>query len=104
MLSVSLGHYLLLCILLLFIGLYGVLVNRRQILALFLAAEIACAAGLLLFVVFSKYQQNLKGQAFALIFLGVIIVKTIIGIGLILSLYKKRQVSFRELEKKDELS
>ncbi|OFW70465.1 MAG: hypothetical protein A2977_02415 [Alphaproteobacteria bacterium RIFCSPLOWO2_01_FULL_45_8] len=79
------------------------MVNRRQILALFLASEIACAAGLLLFVVFSKYQQNLKGQAFALIFLGVIIIQTIIGIGLILNLYKKRQISFVELEKKDEL-
>ena len=104
MISVSLAHYLTLCIFLLFLGLYGVLVNRRQILALFLASEISFSAGLLLFVVFSKYQQNLKGQAFFLIFLGALIPKTVIGIGLVLNLYKKRRISFIELEKKDDLS
>lgn len=102
-LAVSLGHYLTLCILLLFVGLFGALVNRRQILMIFLSFEIAWAAGILLFVAFSKYQQNLKGQAFAVIVLGVLMVKTILGIALILTLYKKRRVSFAELEKKDEV-
>ncbi len=100
---ISLGHYITLCIFLLFVGLYGVLVNRRQILVLFLASEISFAAGLLLFIVFSKYQQSLKGQAFALIFLGVIITKTVIGIGLVLNLYKKHRISLIGLEKEDEL-
>jgi len=102
-LAVSLGHYLTLCILLLFVGLFGALVNRRQILMVFLSLEISWAAGILLLVAFSKYQQNLKGQAFALVFFGVLMIKTILGVALILTLYKKRRISFAELEKKDEV-
>lgn len=102
-LAVSLGHYLTLCILLLFVGLFGALVNRRQILMVFLSLEISWAAGILLLVAFCKYQQNLKGQAFALVFFGVLMIKTILGVALILTLYKKRRISFAELEKKDEV-
>lgn len=101
--TVSLGHYLTLCILLLFVGLLGALINRRQILVLFLSLEVAWAAGILLFTVFSKYQQNLKGQVFGLIFFGAMIVKTILGLALILNLYKKRHISFSDLEEKDEI-
>lgn len=104
MVSVSLGHYLTLCIALLFIGLYGILNNRRQVLGLFLAAEITFIAGILMFLVFSKYQHNLKGQVFALIFLGIMAAKTSIGIVLIINLYKRRRISFIELERKNELS
>ena len=104
MVSVSLGHYLSLCVAIFFIGLYGLLSNRRQILALFLSAEVAFVAGLLMFLVFSNYHHNLKGQVFALVFLGVMIAKTVIGIALIINLYKRRHVSFIALERKDELS
>ncbi|MDC0349011.1 NADH-quinone oxidoreductase subunit K [Alphaproteobacteria bacterium] len=104
MLPISLGHYIILCIFLLSVGLCGLLINRRETLILLISSEIAFIAGLFLFVVFSRYQQNLKGQAFALIIFGAMIAKLVISIGIVLTLYRKKQLSFEGLEKRDDFS
>lgn len=102
--SVSIAHWLVVSIFLLFVGLYGLLNNRRQILILFLSAEVTFLSGFFLFISISRHTEHLKGQLFALIFLAAFVCKTIIGLALLLHLYKKRNVAFLDLEEKNEIS
>ncbi|MFN7662418.1 MAG: NADH-quinone oxidoreductase subunit NuoK [Alphaproteobacteria bacterium] len=102
--SVSIAHWLAVSIFLLFVGLYGLLNNRRQILVLLLSAEIIFLSGFFLFISLSGYAQNLKGHVFALLFLAAFVCKTVVGLALLLHLYKKRNISFLDLEEKNEIS
>lgn len=86
---VLLHHYLVLGAILFALGLIGFLA-RRNLIILFLSAEMMLQGVAINLVAFARYRGNLQGQAFVLFMLTVAACEAGIALALILMLYRKR--------------
>lgn len=87
--TIGLHHYLVVGAVLFALGLVGFLA-RRNLIILFLCAELMLQGVALNFVAFSRYRGNLQGQAFVLFILTVAACEAAIALALILMLYKRK--------------
>ena len=81
--------YLVLSALLFAIGAAGVLI-RRNPLVILLSLELMLNAGNLALVAFSRMHGNADGQVFAIVVMVVAACEVVIGLGLIVALYRRR--------------
>jgi NADH-quinone oxidoreductase subunit K len=81
--------YLVLSSLLFAIGAGGVLV-RRSPLVILLCLELMLNAGNLALVAFSRMLGNQDGQVFALVVMVVAACEVVVGLGLIVAIYRRR--------------
>ena len=81
--------YLVLSALLFAIGAAGVLI-RRSPLVILLCLELMLNAGNLALVAFSRSTGNQDGQVFALIVMVVAACEVVVGLGLIVAMYRNR--------------
>jgi NADH-quinone oxidoreductase subunit K len=97
-LSISLGHYLVLGAIMVSLGVFGALWNRRNMLMMLMSLEISLFGVLLTLLSFSKFHHHLDGQVFALFILAVGASKFIVGVVSILVFYReKRSVSTKDM-------
>ena len=85
----SVEWYLVISALVFCIGAGGILV-RRNPLVILLCLELMLNAGNLALVAFSRAHGNQDGQIFALIVMVVAACEVVIGLGLIVAIYRKR--------------
>jgi NADH-quinone oxidoreductase subunit K len=81
--------YIVLSALIFCIGLAGVL-SRRNPLVVLLSLELLLNAGNLALVAFSRMWGNADGQIFALVVMVVAACEVVIGLGLIVAMYRNR--------------
>ena len=81
--------YIVLSALLFAIGAGGVLI-RRSPLVILLCLELMLNAGNLALVAFSRAQGNEEGQVFALIVMVVAACEVVVGLGLIVAMFRRR--------------
>ena len=81
--------YIVLSALLFAIGAGGVLI-RRSPLVILLCLELMLNAGNLALVAFSRTQGNEEGQVFALIVMVVAACEVVVGLGLIVAMFRRR--------------
>jgi NADH:ubiquinone oxidoreductase subunit K len=81
--------YVVLSALLFAIGAAGVLI-RRSPLVILLCLELMLNAGNLALVAFSRAQGNQDGQIFALIVMVVAACEVVVGLGLIVAMFRRR--------------
>jgi NADH:ubiquinone oxidoreductase subunit K len=81
--------YIVLSALIFCIGLAGVL-TRRNPLVILLSLELLLNAGNLALIAFSRMWGNAEGQIFALIVMVVAACEVVVGLGLIVSMYRNR--------------
>ena len=81
--------YIVLSALIFCVGLAGVL-SRRNPLVVLLSLELLLNAGNLALVAFSRMWGNADGQIFALIVMVVAACEVVVGLGLIVSMYRNR--------------
>jgi NADH-quinone oxidoreductase subunit K len=81
--------YIVLSALLFAIGAAGVLI-RRNPLVILLSLELMLNAGNLALVAFSRMHGNADGQVFAIVVMVVAACEVVIGLGLIVALYRRR--------------
>jgi NADH-quinone oxidoreductase subunit K len=96
--SIDTSWFLILAALLFSIGSVGILV-RRNPLVILVCIELMLNAVNLTLVTFSRQLQNLDGQLFALMSLTVAAAEAVIGLGILVDIFK-----LRELEDVDDLS
>jgi NADH-quinone oxidoreductase subunit K len=84
------GYFLIVSALLFTTGTVGVLV-RRNALIIFMAVELQLNAVNLALVAFSRQQGNLTGQVLAFFSMVVAAAEVVVGLAIIVSLYRKRQ-------------
>ena len=84
---ISLNHYLLLCVILFCIGLFGIL-RRSNILMLFFSTEILLNAINIGFVAIGSYLNDLNGEIFALFIIAIAASEIAVGLGLVVIWYK----------------
>lgn len=104
MTAVGLEHYLIIGAVLFVLGLVGFL-SRRNMIVMFLCAEMMLQGVALNLVAFARFHGNLQGQAFTLFLLTVAACEAAIALALILMLYRNKgslDVSlWQELHEKD---
>jgi NADH-quinone oxidoreductase subunit K len=86
---VDVTWYIVLSALLFSIGAGGVLI-RRSPLVILLCLELMLNAGNLALVAFSRMHGNQEGQVFALIVMVVAACEVVVGLGLIVAMFRRR--------------
>ena len=90
MTSVTLNHYLIVSAILLVIGVFGIFLNRKNIIIILMSIELILLAVNLNFVAFSSYLGDLVGQVFALFVLTVAAAEAAIGLAILVVYFRNR--------------
>ena len=94
---VGLPHYLILSAILLCIGIFGV-ISRRNLISILMSLELIFNAVNINLVAFNHYLYNgeLWGQGFAIFVIAVAAAEAVVGLSLVLALYRKSKTLYIE--------
>jgi NADH-quinone oxidoreductase subunit K len=87
--TVPISAYLILSLALLVLGLVGVM-RRRNPLMLLLSVELMLNAGNVALIGFSRQWDDPSGQVFALVVMVIAAAEVVIGLGLVVSIFRSR--------------
>ena len=90
MLEIGLGHYLTVAAILFMLGLFGVFLNRKNIIIILMSIELMLLAVNINLVAFSAHLQDLVGQVFAMFVLTVAAAEAAIGLAILVTYYRNR--------------
>ena len=90
MLEVGLSHYLVLAGLLFTIGVFGIFLNRKNVIIILMSIELMLLAVNINFVAFSTYLNDIAGQAFSLFILTVAAAEAAIGLAILVVFFRAR--------------
>ncbi|MDP7391339.1 MAG: NADH-quinone oxidoreductase subunit NuoK [Alphaproteobacteria bacterium] len=90
MLEIGLGHYLTVAAILFTLGLFGVFLNRKNIIIILMSIELMLLAVNINLVAFSAHLQDLVGQVFAMFVLTVAAAEAAIGLAILVTYYRNR--------------
>ena len=91
MIITNISYILCVTIILFFIGLFGLVLNRKNILITIMSIEIMLLAVNLNFAIFSVYLDDIVGQIFVLFILTVAATESSIGLSILSAYYKLKQ-------------
>ena len=90
MLDVGLSHYLVLAGMLFTLGIFGIFLNRKNVIVILMSIELMLLAVNINFVAFSAYLGDLTGQIFTMFVLTVAAGEAAIGLAIIVVYYRNR--------------
>jgi NADH-quinone oxidoreductase subunit K len=88
--TVGLGHYLAVSAILLVLGIFGIFLNRKNVIVILMSIELMLLAVNLNFVAFSAFLGDLVGQVFALFVLTVAAGEAAIGLAILVIYFRNR--------------
>jgi NADH-quinone oxidoreductase subunit K len=101
MLSISINYILNLTCIVFFIGLVGIVLNRKNILIIIMSIELLLLAVNLNFAAFSIYLDDIIGQIFVLFILTIAATESAIGLAIITVFYRlKNSIQLEPIRKK----
>jgi NADH-quinone oxidoreductase subunit K len=89
-LPVGLGHYLIVSAILLVLGVFGIFLNRKNIIIILMSVELILLAVNLNLVAFSAELGDLTGQVFAMFVLTVAAAEAAIGLAILVVYFRNR--------------
>ena len=89
---IGLEHYLIVSAILFGLGLMGV-VMRSNLIVIYMGLELMLNAANLALVSFSRFTNTVDGQVMVFFVISVAAAEVAVGLALIVSLYRKRQIS-----------
>lgn len=89
-LGIGLGHYLTVAAILFTLGVFGIFINRKNLIVILMSVELILLAVNLNFVAFSAQLSDLQGQVFALLVLTVAAAEAAIGLAILVIFYRNR--------------
>ena len=87
---IGLVHYLAVAAILFTIGVFGIFVNRKNIIVILMSVELILLAVNINLVAFSSFLGDLVGQVFALLVLTVAAAEAAIGLAILVVYYRNR--------------
>ncbi len=90
MIEIGLGHYLTLAAIIFTIGVFGIFLNRKNIIIILMSIELILLAVNINLVSFSIYLQDLVGQVFTMFILTVAAAEAAVGLAIIVIYYKNK--------------
>ena len=88
--TISLGHFLTVGAILFTIGVFGIFLNRKNVIIILMSIELMLLAVNINFVAFSAYLGDLMGQVFALFVLTVAAAEAAIGLAILVVYFRNR--------------
>ena len=90
MIEIGLGHYLTLASIILVIGIFGIFLNRKNVIIILMSIELILLSVNINLVSFSIYLQDLVGQVFTMFILTVAAAEAAVGLAIIVIYYKNK--------------
>ena len=90
MFEIGLTHYLSVAAILFAIGIFGIFINRKNIIIILMSVELILLAVNINLVAFSNALGNLTGQVFAMFVLTVAAAEASIGLAILVAFYRNR--------------
>jgi NADH-quinone oxidoreductase subunit K len=88
--AIGLGHYLTVAAALFTIGIFGIFLNRKNIIVILMSIELILLAVNINLVAFSAFLGDLSGQVFALLVLTVAAAEAAIGLAILVVYFRNR--------------
>jgi len=88
--GIGVGHYLAVAAILFTIGVFGIFLNRKNIIIILMSVELILLACNINLVAFSAELGDLAGQVFALMILTVAAAEAAIGLAILVIFYRNR--------------
>ena len=90
MLEIGLAHYLTLAAILFTLGIFGIFLNRKNVIVILMSIELMLLAVNINLVAFSHYLGDLTGQVFTMFVLTVAAGEAAIGLAILVVYYRNR--------------
>lgn len=90
---ISIFDCLLFCILLFFIGIIGIIINRKNIIIVLLCIELLLLSVSSSFVTFAYFRSDILGQVFVFFILAISAVEASIGLAILVTLFRKYNIT-----------
>ena len=85
--TIGLSHYLAVAAILFTIGVFGIFVNRKNVIVILMSIELAVNINL---VAFSVYLHDVVGQIFAMFVLTVAAAEAAVGLAILVTFFRNR--------------
>ncbi len=90
MLDIGLSHYLSVAAVLFTLGIFGIFLNRKNVIIIMMSIELMLLAVNINLVAFSSFLGDLTGQVFALLVLTVAAAEAAIGLAILVVYFRNR--------------
>ena len=88
--TIGLGHYLVVGAILLTLGIFGIFLNRKNVIIIMMSIELILLAVNVNLVAFSSFMGDIVGQVYALIVLTVAAAEAAIGLAILVAYFRNR--------------
>jgi NADH-quinone oxidoreductase subunit K len=88
--TIGLGHYLTVAACLFTIGIFGIFLNRKNVIVILMSIEMILLAVNINLIAFSHFNGDLVGQVYALFVLTVAAAEAAVGLAIIVVYYRNR--------------
>jgi NADH-quinone oxidoreductase subunit K len=88
--DIGLNHYLVVAAILFTIGVFGIFINRKNVIVILMSIELILLAVNINLVAFSTHLGDLAGQVFALMILTVAAAEAAIGLAILVTYFRNR--------------
>ena len=88
--SIGLGHYLTVAAILFTTGIFGIFLNRKNVIIILMSVELMLLAVNINLVAFSSFLGDLTGQVFAMVVLTVAAAEAAIGLAILVVYFRNR--------------
>jgi NADH-quinone oxidoreductase subunit K len=89
--GVGLSHYLTVSAILFTIGIFGIFLNRKNLIVIMMSIELMLLAVNINLVAFSSFLNDLVGQVFTMLVLTVAAAEAAIGLAIVVVFYRNRR-------------
>ncbi len=90
MMEIGLAHYLTVASILFTLGVFGIFINRKNVIVILMSIELMLLAVNINLVAFSAFLNDLVGQVFTLFVLTVAAAEAAIGLAIVVVYYRNR--------------
>ena len=90
MMEIGLAHYLVVAAILFTLGIFGIFLNRKNVIIILMSIELMLLAVNINFVAFSSFLHDLAGQIFAMFVLTVAAAEAAIGLAIVVIYFRNR--------------
>ena len=97
--AIGLGHYLTVAAILFTLGVFGIFINRKNVIVLLMCVELMLLAVNINFVAFSHFLGDNAGQVFVFFILTVAAAEAAIGLAILVVLFRsKRSINVEDMD------
>jgi NADH-quinone oxidoreductase subunit K len=90
-LTIGLAHYLTVSAILFTLGIFGIFLNRKNLIVIMMSIELMLLAVNINLVAFSSFLNDLVGQVFTMLVLTVAAAEAAIGLAIVVVFYRNRR-------------